>query len=355
MSQKFITNPWTKVPHGHARTELIALKHLMKANRQDCSIISDTEDFGDLLLEGNDDPWIKLKIFNMNPLYTIRRLWKIQRSLNATIEKFRLVSKSDDDLIFSSVNFEQFIIAAVFFNQYELWIRVFSCPSRRLSKFQRILVKKFLKTQNFRIGTETKEIANWFKDNLDIRTQIVPPLNRLRNQGTSKENSANFSLQRNIGVFYPVTSSVIVEELQEIINIFRDEEVKVKFPTNVPKGLPHSGIKTINNGISDDELSSCIKSLDAVILMNHNYVNRGSGLLTLCMSLGKIIYVFDDNNFVNSYKEIYPLINVQNTSEIAEHYKFNGFVGNDKEKFKKIGEDFVEYVNTSWETFLDVR
>jgi hypothetical protein len=355
MSRKFITNPWTKVPHGHARTELILLKDLMNANLQDCSIISDTEDFGDIFLSGNDDAFIESKIFNMNPLYTIGRFWKIQKSLKATLEKFRLVSKSDDDLIFSSVNFEQFIMAAVFFRQYKLSIRVFNCPSRGLSKFQKILVKKFLKTQNFRIGTETKEIANWFKDNLDIRTQIVPPLNRLRSQGTSRENTANFSLQRSIGVFYPVTSSVIVEELQEIINIFRDEEVKVKFPTSMPKGVTHSGIKTINNGISDDELSSCIKNLDAVILMNHNYVNRGSGLLTLCMSLGKIIYVFDDNNFVNSYKEIYPLINVQNTSEIAEHYKINGFVGNGKEKFKKIGEDFVEYVNTSWETFLDVR
>ena len=129
----------------------------------------------------------------------------------------------------------------------------------------------------------------------------------------------------------------------------------MKFPTEIPKKLAYENIKIIKNGVSDFELNSCIMSMDAVILMNHNYENRGSGLLTLCMSLGKLIYVFDDNNFVSSYKELYPLISVRDADQIAEHHKMNRLLDIDTENLKEISSNFVEYVNTSWEAFLNVR
>ena len=354
MPRKFVTNPWTKIPHGHARTELIALRDLINAKLLDSSIISETDDFGDVLVE-NDDLLIQSRFFKMNPLYTILRFWNIRKYFKVTIGKFNLVAKPDDDLIISSVNFEQFVIAAVFFGRQELYIRVFSCPARKMSKLQKIVLKHLLRTQNFSIGSETQEIARWFKNNLDLHTKIVPPLNKLRNQSIPESTIQINSQQRTIGIFYPVTSTVNIEEFQKIVSIFNIEEVHVKFPTEIPKKLAYENIKIIKNGVSDFELNSCIMSMDAVILMNHNYENRGSGLLTLCMSLGKLIYVFDDNNFVSSYKELYPLISVRDADQIAEHHKMNRLLDIDTENLKEISSNFVEYVNTSWEAFLNVR
>jgi|688.fasta_scaffold365614_2 hypothetical protein len=354
MSRKFVTNPWTKIPHGHARTELMALRDLIQIKGLDCSIISETDDFGDVFVD-NSDLLIELQFFTMNPLYTFLRFWNIRRYFKSTISKFNFLSEPGDDLIVSSANFEQFVIAAVFFGQQDLYIRVFSCPEKKLSKLHKNFIKFFLRSQNFRIGTETQEIANWFKDNLDLDTKIVPPLNKLRNQSIPESIIHINSQQRAIGIFYPVTSTVDIEELQKIISIFNIEDVHVKFPTEIPKKLAYENVKIIKNGISDLELNSRINSLDAVILMNHNYINRGSGLLTLCMSLGKLIYVFEDNNFVISYKERYPLISVQNSEQIAQQYNMERFWDSDKEKLKNISINFVEYVNTSWEEFLNAR
>jgi hypothetical protein len=171
---------------------------------------------------------------------------------------------------------------------------------------------------------------------------------------TDRSISAS-SQQRTVGIFYPVTSTVNIEEFKKIISIFHAEDVHVKFPIEIPINLNYKNVKIIKNGISDFDLNEIIMDMDAIILMNHNYINRGSGLLTLCMSLGKLIYVFDDNNFVSSYKERYPLISVRNAYQIDEHHKANGLRDVDKEKLKHLSRDFVEYVNTSWEIFLNVR
>lgn len=353
MPRKFVTNPWTKIPHGHARTELIAVRDLLKVKQLESSILSETDDFGDVLVE-NDDLLIKSQLFKMNPLYTIFRFWNTRKYFKATINKFKVVAETGDDLIISSVNFEQFVIAAVFFGRQDLYIRVFNCPAGNLSKVQKNLLKHFLKKQRFSIGSETQEIANWFQENLDLGTQIVPPLNKLGNQNMTVRNISDISQQRNIGIFYPVTSKVDIEEFKKIISIFHAEDVHVKFPIEIPINLNYENLKIIKNGISDFELNEIIMDMDAIILMNHNYINRGSGLLTLCMSLGKIIYVFDDNNFVSSYKEKYPLISVRDAYQIDEHHKLNGLRDVDKKKLKHLSRDFVKYVDKSWEIFLNV-
>ena len=352
MPRKFVTNPWTKIPHGHARTELIAVRDLLKVKQLESSILSETDDFGDVLVE-NDDLLFKSQLFKMNPLYTILRFWNTRKYFKATINKFNFIAESGDDLIITSVNFEQFVIAAVFFGRQDLYIRVFSCPVRNLSKLQKNLLKHFLKKQKFSIGSETQEIANWFQENLDLGTQIVPPLNKLANQNMTDRNISDNSQHRTIGIFYPVTSTVDLEEFKKIISIFDTEDVHVKFPIEIQINLNYENVKIIKNGISDFELNEIIMHMDAIILMNHNYTNRGSGLLTLCMSLGKIIYVFDDNNFVSSYKEKYPLIIVRDAYQIDEHYKMNGLKHVDKEKLKYLSRDFVKYVDTSWVIFLN--
>lgn len=353
MPRKFVTNPWTKIPHGHARTELIAVRDLLKVKQLESSILSESDDFGDVLVE-NDDLLVKSLLFKMNPLYTILRFWNTRKYFKATINKFNFVAESGDDLIISSVNFEQFVVAAVFFGRQDLYIRVFSCPERNLSKLEKNLLKHFLRKQKFSIGSETKEIANWFQENLDLSTQIVPPLNKLVIESTTDRNISDSSQQRTIGIFYPITSTVDIGEFKKIMSIFHAEDVHVKFPIDIPINLNYENVKIIKNGISDFELNGIIMHMDAIILMNHNYVNRGSGLLTLCMSLGKPIYVFDDNNFVSSYKERYPLISVRDAYQIEEHYKMNDLRDVDKQKLEYLSRNFVKYVDRSWVRFLNV-
>jgi hypothetical protein len=195
MPRKFVTNPWTKMPHGHARTELIALRDLLKVKQLESSILSEADDFGDVLVE-NYDLSVRSRFFKMNPLYTILRFWNIRKYFKATIIKFNSVSESGDDLIISSVNFEQFVIAAVFFGQQDLSIRVFSCPGRNLSKLQEKFLKHFLRNQKFSIGSETREIAHWFQKNLDLSGKPKHDRQKHFSQFTTK-NCWNF-LSRNI-------------------------------------------------------------------------------------------------------------------------------------------------------------
>jgi hypothetical protein len=352
MLRIYVTNPWTKIPHGHARTELITLRDLLRVNLLDCSIISETEDFGDVLID-ESDLYFKSRFFSRNPLYTIIRILNVYKYFASVQRKFKLLSNFGDKLIITSANFEQFLISAMLFGRKTLHIRVFNCPENDLSVVTRIVLKLLLIKNKFVIGVETKEINNWFKINLNLETQIVPPINRLQNQNEIKNKTIKKTHTKNIGIIYPVTSDIDIEELLKIIEIFKTEYVQVKLPIGLPYPAINQKAKIIMNGISDRELEEYLENLDAVVLMNHNYINRGSGLLTLCMSLGKIIYVFEDNNFVNTYKELYPLNSFKNVEQIAEDYKKIGVRSFDKKSLYRLSCNFVEYVDSSWRSFIN--
>lgn len=354
MTHRFVTNPWTEVPHGHARTELNALKSLLLENKENCSIISESNEFGDYFTKPKNLS-VDSKILAKNPFYTVIRHLNNYRFFYFTMQKFRKLSEPDDDLIISSVNFEQFLIASIFFGRNSLCIRVFNCPEKNLTKLNKFLLNNLIKARRFTIGTETKEIASWFKNNLDLETRIVPPLNLIRIENYS-EKEIDIEYQRPIiGIIYPVTSTFKDDEFREICDIFKTEKILVKFPTFLPTIIAGDNIEIIQNGISDEQLILYIKRMDFVVLMNHNYLNRGSGLLTLCMSLGKNIYVFEDNNFVETYKESYPLISIQDSKDIDEHYELNKHKQFEPESRLRLSRAFVDNVNLRWESFLDLR
>jgi hypothetical protein len=217
------------------------------------------------------------------------------------------------------------------------------------------LLNNLIKARRFTIGTETKEIASWFKNNLDLETRIVPPLNLIRSENYSEKEIDTEHQRPIIGIIYPVTSTFKDDEFREICDIFKTEKILVKFPTLLPTIIARDNVEIIQNGISDEQLILYIKRMDFIVLMNHNYLNRGSGLLTLCMSLGKNIYVFEDNNFVETYKESYPLISIQDSKDISDHYELNKNKQFEPESRLKLSRAFVDNVNLRWESFLDLR
>jgi hypothetical protein len=354
MTHKFATNPWTEVRHGHSRTELKALKILLLENKQNCSILSESREFGDYFTKPKNLS-VDSKILNKNPFYTLIRFLNNYRFFYLNIQEFKNLSEPEDELIISSVNFEQFLIASIFFGNNSLHIRVFNCPEGNLTKFKKFLLNGLIKAKKFTIGTETKEIANWFENNLNLATQIVPPLNLIRRDDNSNKEIYIKYKKPIIGIIYPVTSTFKVDEFREVCDIFKTETLLVKFPTLIPTISATDNIEIIENGISDEQLILYIKRVDFIVLMNHNYRNRGSGLLTLCMSLGKSIYVFEDNNFVETYKESYPLISIQNSKDIEEHYELNKNNQLEPESRVKLGRAFVDNTKLRWESFLDIR
>jgi hypothetical protein len=354
MTHKFATNPWTEVRHGHSRTELKALKILLLENKQNCSILSESREFGDYFTKPKNLS-VDSKILNKNPFYTLIRFLNNYRFFYLNIQEFKNLSEPEDELIISSVNFEQFLIASIFFGNNSLHIRVFNCPEGNLTKFKKFLLNGLIKAKKFTIGTETKEIANWFENNLNLATQIVPPLNLIRRDDNSNKEIYIKYKKPIIGIIYPVTSTFKVDEFREICDIFSTEKLLVKFPTLLPTIIATDNLEVIQNGISDEQLINCITRMDFIVLMNRDYLNRGSGLLTLCMSLGKNIYVFEDNNFVETYKESYPLISIRNSKDIEEHYKLNKHNQLEPESRLKLGRAFVDNTKLRWESFLDIR
>ena len=354
MSRKFISNPWTSVPHGHARTELNSLKNLIKQNSHECSIISESKDFGDILVTRSTHSF-ESRIFLRNPFYTLQRYWIIYFYFRETIEKFRQIAKPGDDLIFSSVNFEQFVVSSIFFSKEKLSLRVFNCPEKNLSLLKRKILRMFLHRSNCKIATETNEITKWFNANLDLKTDIVPPLNLLKHQKGTYSRANKHGEEFVIGLLYPVTSTVDQDELIDILDTFKGEIVRIKFPAGVSISNVEGNYEIIENGLSDDKFNSFLDTLDVVILMNHRYINRGSGLLTLCISLGKLIYVFKDNNFTDSYAHSYPLRIVENSKELKENFLNKGFSDIDMTELEARSLKFLNEVEVKWEGFLNVR
>lgn len=353
MCRKFISNPWTAIPHGHARTELNLLKKLIEKNGHECSIISESEEFGDIL-DLRRAHSFQSRIFLRNPLYTLAGYWKILRYFRSTIQKFRKFANTGDELIFSSVNYEQFVIATIFFRRQKLSLRVFNCPKSEMSKSSRYIVKAFFKNSKCKIGAETKEIATWLSLNLDLEAHIVPPLTLLRSQIKPSSKRNYVSKSQNIGIIYPVTSKFNPNEFEAALHSLEEHRIKVKLPISPDPLIDRSNLEIIPNGVPDELLSNLIYDLDIVILMNHNYMNRGSGLLTLCMSLGVQIFVFEDNNYVDSYLNNYPLIKIADIKQLLGTTILDWCTVKEPEVRMKLSHDFVDYVNLRWEDYLNV-
>jgi hypothetical protein len=259
-----------------------------------------------------------------------------------------------DDLIFSSINFEQFVIASIFFPKEKFSLRLFNCPTINLSKKYKHLSNLLQKRRSIKIGVETNEIASWLRINLNIDAQIVPPLNLLRNEIKPFRKIMNDTTGE-IGILYPVTSNFDQDEFQSALNCLENHNIKVKFPIAAPPRNNQVKFEIVPNGLSDESLSDLIYNLDGVILMNHNYINRGSGLLTLCMSLGCQIFVFEDNNYVAGYLAHYPLIQIDD----VKHLRVNAHIDlrdeSESEIRMKLSHEFISYVNSKWEDFVNVR
>jgi hypothetical protein len=272
-----------------------------------------------------------------------------------TIEKFRQIAEPGDDLIFSSVNFEQFVVASIFFSKEKFSLRVFNCPEKNLSLLKGKTLRMLLRRSHCKVATETNEITKWFNENLGLKTDTVPPLNLLKHQKRTYSRANKHIDKFVIGLLYPVTSTVDQDELTNILEIFKGEIVRIKFPTGVSIPNVEGNYEIIENGLSDDKLNSFLDTLDVVILMNHRYINRGSGLLTLCISLGKLIYVFKDNNFTDSYAHSYPLRIVENSKELKENFLNKGFGDLDITELEARSLKFLNDVAGKWEGFLNVR
>jgi hypothetical protein len=353
MSHKFISNPWTSIPHGHARTELNLLKILIKQNTPKCSIISESKDFGDIIVTRSSHT-LGSKIFQRNPFYTLLRYWKIYCYFRETFVEFRRIAVPGDDLIFSSVNFEQFVIAAIFFPKEKFSLRIFNCPTNNLTKKYKYFTYLIQKRSLIKIGAETKEIANWLRINLNIDALIVPPLTLLRNQIKPIRKTNNDSKDLNVGILYPVTSNFDHDEFQSALNSLEGRNIKVKLPLIAFSKNDPIRFELIPNGLSDDALNEIIYNLDGVILMNHNYINRGSGLLTLCMSLGCQIFVFSDNSYLAEYLGHYPLIQIDDVMQLRGNKNLEWRAETEAESWMKFSHEFVNYVNSKWEEFIYV-
>jgi hypothetical protein len=257
-------------------------------------------------------------------------------------------------LIFSSVNFEQFLIATIFFPNEKFSLRVFNCPKSNLAKKYKHITYVIQKRISVKVGAETNEIANWLRINLNIDAQIIPPLTLLRNQIKPFRKINNESIDHKIGILYPVTSHFDQDEFQISLNSLEGRNIKAKLPIVALPKSDRIRFEIIPNGLSDEALNDLIYNLDKVILMNHNYINRGSGLLTLCMSLGCDIFVFKDNNYIDGYLSHYPLIQIDDVKQLRGNTNLDWSDETAAEMRMRFSHEFVNYVNSKWEEFINV-
>jgi len=304
-----ISNPWTQIDHGHARNELNLVKELANSFLDNCEIVSESENFGDIFIEANRSMLSALPQALKRGI-VFRELAKDQirtyaKGLSNYLEK---IDTKQIHLILTSAKVDHLqILQYLNLNRLNISVRLIAPPLTReeINIFNSVIRLK--SAPNLRIVFETSDGARraskfFYKD-----FGFVPPAQGL------VADSLNWKENTHIGIFWPVSYFENETQVVKILDEMREFECVVRLPGNAdtPKiRLRYPKFDFINRGISDAQFLEYIKRTKIALLPHRNYYLRGSGLASTLAGYGVPIISSSSNSFfsdLSSHAQIFEM------------------------------------------------
>lgn len=341
-----LTNQWTEYSHGHARTELILVKEILRQRGVPAEILSVSSDFGDVHLKIRKFSWFIPHQIIRGPLYRINEKF-VEHELARVWERALSKRKHDTSLMITSGFWSQLLQALQKHNPNGLSFRLISPPENSLAMASDIqLVRESIESKNLFLGVETIDGLEYLFTQFGIKAKLVPPLTTIVSQ---------ISEGKKLGIFWSVTDSATVSEINSLLSLFDAEGIMVKLPIGIDPALlkdSSSKIEIIPNGVTDEFFAAKIKELAFAYLPHKGYRLRGSGLLTSLLGSGIIVFAHESNSFMKdfSFSKLLIAINDSSLKQVIGQMKEEGHVGIDR----KLEADKVNaFINEKWQDFLD--
>lgn len=342
-----ITNEWTEVAHGHARTELRLVKKFVNDKGLLVEILSTTSNFGDIILPFKDGTAQIPRILLRGPLY--RQSLKHKYKKIAKYWEQALAGETKHmALVITSGFWPSLLYVLKFASSKKIYFRLISPPDLKEVKKRDVrLIKECIQSNRLNLGIETSDGLEFFKSHFGISALLVPPL-----------TSINSDIQESgkVGVFWSVTDPATSEEIIKTLSKFTNIDLLVKLPVGFKSNQLHSvmsRIELIENGVSDEEFTELIRKIKYAYLPHKGYRLRGSGLVTSMLGSGAYVLAHEDNSFFQDFKFSKLMIPVKEAEiptaifDIEKHSL--------TKLDRRVAADHVnDFIKQKWSTFLDI-
>lgn len=283
-----ITNMWTEIKHGHARSELESVKNLCANLQIKAEIYSEDVEYGDI----HRKKYPKQE-FKRNQVNSQHRILRIK-------SKFLLALKLRRLLLQSGSGYESAFITSARPN--DLWM-LFLLPRRKPSSIRLIdapnsglhsnifrLILKLLGS-DVHVFVETNSAADFVYQNCGIKLSVLPSIQGIVHQTKETRNT--------IGIFWPVSYRETAQRMFRIIKELDTYDIVIRFPlgATIPPEICKTG-KVIEMGISDSEFLDICSEVKVAVLPHQDYGTRGSGLMATFAALGKPIVTSLENKCI---------------------------------------------------------
>jgi hypothetical protein len=341
----FLYNPWTEIDHGHARSELLAVKKLLTQNNFDSSILSVAYDFGDTYLNKFIEKESSIpKILQRGPIFRLSKRNSEVRQMNALLEFLKSSSKMNtSQVIITSTRSNMLdLVDQNRFKNIEFKIRLIEPPKNQESTDK---LKKILLLSNVSIAIETSD-GKAAMEKIGINGIItVPPIQGLMSVGLAK-------LKTKVGLIWPVSFQENEKKFQILMDSISEFNGIVRLPGNYESETireKYLGHTFIDRGISDEEFNRHISQIRIAILPHRNYELRGSGLAAILAGSGATILAHKENSF---YSDIHRYSKIEDLQELLDRRA--GVAHRVNEKSNEIGTNstYREWTLKCWEEFL---
>lgn len=298
-----LANQWSQRPHGHGQSELTLVKKFLLENGQNAVILSTSSDFGDYQIELKDS-WVSRLPTKLQRGVLFRRgnhlaLKSQCKSWVSTIKHLTTSSTNHPRLCLTSSSLFELASCLKFLQDpFILHCRLTHFDGSFLSlRKNSDLILTALKSGRLKLAVETADAAESFEKITGWAIPVVFPA-----QGLMSPSLKDLRRQKNLGIFWPLTSYASIPEVETFLNaIPLNLPVSIRLPHRISQrdlsAIP-PGWRFVEHGISLSQYVEEISRLDFVILPHNNYVSKGSGLAFEFISLGIPILTHCSNAFI---------------------------------------------------------
>jgi hypothetical protein len=284
MNQKriVITNLWTEIKHGHARSELESVKNLCAELEISAEIYSIDFEYGQL-----HPSQTVIKNLNQNSRSRLCRLGaKLLMALN--LRKILLISAHNYEYAFlTSARPNDLWLLLILPRKKPSIIRLIDGPSTGLHSTIFRLIHRMI-APNLKVYVETSAASELIYKNCGLTLDVLPSI-----QGLAHQTKPTRGV---VAILWPVSYKESRARLRSIIKELSNFELIIRFPRGVDVGpaVPENA-RTIELGVSDSEFINLCSEADVAVLPHQDYGTRGSGLMATFAGMGKPI-ITDTNN-----------------------------------------------------------
>jgi hypothetical protein len=339
-----LTNLWTYVKHGHARSELYEVKDLLNSLRYESDMIGLSNEFNSSRIislgrlahklkldhRGAFKPWVDRKL--IQDLES--RLLKVSNSSTKTVEK----------IVITSAKFNQISeLGKLWEGTNSLSLRLIDSP-RQSEKWNTIL--KLIQKANFRttLAIEHKQSA-LEAQSFFSRTMYVPAAKSLKVESDQVNSSRN-----RVGIFFPVGRPSDLNLGAALIDAVKHLNPMVKLPSflNNRKFISmYPEVEFIERDVSDERLGKILSTIRVAILAHENYVNQSSAYVSYFVSNGVPTLTLKSNDFQSEFGDDYLFFLPQDLKQIS------GLIKDLESGFGTIiPSPFSRYAKSQWTKFL---